>query len=154
MTDWPNPNTNPEFYDPFAEPDRHPILPCGLNSVAMDGDEVNGAGINFAIWPMLFDTYEGFEPIVLTADKIAVFDECPDVKFGAPDNDNLIPNIERTTELRHRWIPQEIPGQNNTMMFEPWENTLIISRRSNLVQLPPDTDGVALTAQKEMEVTE
>ena len=154
MTDWPNPITNPGFYDPFASADRHPILPCGLNSVAMNGDEANGAGFNEAIWPFIFDSYVGFAPIVLTEERLAVFDECPDITFACWDDVEVIRMIDRTTELRGRWPVNEIAAQPNTMVFQPDFDTKKVAKESNLVQVPDEVGGVRLVAQKEMEVTE
>ncbi len=154
MTNWPNPNTNPAYYDPFASADRHPVLPCGLNSTDMNGDEANGAGISFPIEPVMFDSYEGIEPIVLTQERLAVFDECPDLIFACPDNVSVLPGIQRVTELRGRWPVREIEGQPNTIVFPHVYSTKKIAKESNLVAVPAETDGVSLTAQKEVEVTE
>jgi hypothetical protein len=40
------------------------------------------------------------------------------------------------------------------LVFEPWDNSQVIAKGSNLVALPKEIEGVTLTAQKEMEVTE
>ena len=159
MIDWPNPITDPDFYDrqPVCEdPSRHPVLPCGYNSAAMNGDEANGAGLNEAIWPVLFDAYEGFAPVILTSrTRWRSSTECPDLTFACPDNHQVFPNIDRlTTELRGRWIEQQIPAQANTLVFKPWDSTQVMSKASNIVQLPNGVEGITLIAQKEMEVTE
>lgn len=56
------------------------VIPAGMNSAEINGDEFNGAGVNEPVWPDLFETSDVFNPIMLDADMMAFFDEdCPDL---------------------------------------------------------------------------
>ena len=82
--EWPTLGEDPAFYDPTLNKYRHPELPCGNNSFAMNGDEANGAGVNEPQWPLLYDTFDGMTPLIVTAEMMDNFDtECPDVTIGA-----------------------------------------------------------------------
>ena len=62
-------------------PVTHPILPAGFNSDDINGNEFNGAGTNWPVWPWMFDTFQGFVPLIITPEMMAVFLTCPDVSF-------------------------------------------------------------------------
>lgn len=97
MTEYPDPQDNWAYYDPFLSKVRHPQLPTGVNSTPINGNEANGPGYNEPIWPMIFDSFEGFAPIFLSADHMDTFNECPDVVIPCVNNTVVFPQETRTS---------------------------------------------------------
>jgi hypothetical protein len=64
----------------------HPIFNSGINADDYNGDEYDGAGTNWRISPMLFDSFEPKQPLILTDEMVAVFKACPDLILPCPDN--------------------------------------------------------------------
>jgi hypothetical protein len=114
---WPNPNTHPEFYDPFASAERHPQLPAGLNADDVNGDVIDGGGTNWPIWPMLFDAYEPERPIILDAEKLEVFDGCPDFNVGAVPDCVLMPSEQMLIDIGGTWPDIVPPALQATIMI-------------------------------------
>lgn len=70
----------------------HPVLPCGYNSWENDGDEVDGAGVNEPVSPVLFDTFEPLPVLLIDAEMQAAFDEeCPDLVVACVNDQVMIP---------------------------------------------------------------
>lgn len=81
----------------------HPILPTGYNSWDNNGDEVDGAGVNMAVWPVLFDTFIGLEFVIVTQAMIDMFDEeCPDYVVACVNELIMIPAEPETLMIRGR----------------------------------------------------
>ena len=78
----------------------HPQLPAGINSSSFNGDEFNGAGYNEPIWPVLFDTFEPFVPLIITQPMLAVFDGCADVTIPAEGDTITFPQEVREIMIR------------------------------------------------------
>jgi hypothetical protein len=78
----------------------HPKLPAGINSSSFNGDAFNGAGFNEPIWPMLFDTFEPFVPLIITPPMLAVFDGCADITIAAEPNEITFPQEVREIIIR------------------------------------------------------
>jgi hypothetical protein len=79
----------------------HPFLPAGYNSWFIDGDEVDGAGVNEPVWPALFDTFDGFPVMIIDADMLAAFDtECPDFVAPCVQDTITIPHEPETIMVR------------------------------------------------------
>lgn len=51
-----------------------PLMPTGLNSTVVSGDEFNGGGVNDELWTYLFDSSTVFKPIVITDELINNFE--------------------------------------------------------------------------------
>jgi len=82
----------------------HPLLPAGINADDNNGDEVDGAGTNWEIWPELFDSFIGLQVMLVDSEMMAVFDT------GFPD-----------------YAPPCIP---NTIVFDSEVRTQVIRRRA------------------------
>lgn len=67
----------------------HPILPAGYASWEMNGDELNGPGVNEPVWPSLFDSFEAKEILIITEEMLEIFDGCADLVI-APQNDLVV----------------------------------------------------------------
>lgn len=73
--------------DPLRSFYGHPILPAGHNSWEINGDEMDGAGVNEPIWPDLFDSFIALTPIVITPDMLSAFEEaCPDLVIAGEED--------------------------------------------------------------------
>lgn len=95
----------------------HPILPCGYNADENNGDEVDGAGTNWTIWSVIFDTFQGLVPLVVTDEMLAVFDEaCADLTMRHPDDTMVPPAAERIFEVQsHGWRTIMISAEGNVI---------------------------------------
>lgn len=65
-----------------------PLLFAGFNADPINRDETDGAGTNAPVWPVLFNTYIGLAPLVITEELLAAFDECEDLVIPA-ENDTI-----------------------------------------------------------------
>ena len=77
--------SNPETFDPTLSYKRHPILPAGVNDWAINGLEVNAAGINEPIWAEPFQDAEFYPPSVVDQTDMTPF-ECPDIVVRPVDS--------------------------------------------------------------------
>ena len=99
--EWPIPYESPDYYDPALDKTRHPQLPCGWNSAAVNQDEFNGAGYNEPVWPMKFDSFTGLTPLLFTAEKAALFtDNCADVTIKHENNTVVVRREVRVQTIR------------------------------------------------------
>jgi hypothetical protein len=130
---WPNPIDNPDFYDPFASAERHPQLPAGLNADDVNGDVIDGAGTNWPIWPMLFDTFEPTIPIILDAKKYEPFDGCPDFRVGAVPDCVLVPSELMLVDIGGTWPDIVPPAVQYTLMIAPETAEQKIKRISGIM---------------------
>lgn len=81
--------------------DDHPLLPCGFNSAPNDGDEVDGAGYNEAVNPMLFDSFIGLEVLIITEEMLRFFEtECPDLVVPCENDTIVFPREPETLVIR------------------------------------------------------
>jgi len=78
----------------------HPILPCGFNADDINGDETNGAGTNWVVSPVLFDSFVGLTPLIMTSDMFAAFDECPDLTIPCENDTVVFPAGPRVLKIR------------------------------------------------------
>jgi hypothetical protein len=82
---------------------RHPLLPTGYNSWMIDGDEVDGAGVNEPIWPTLFFTFQPMEVMIMTAEMLDVFETgCADVIISCQPNRIVFGPEVRTLVIKQR----------------------------------------------------
>lgn len=141
---WPNPVTNPDFYDPFASYERHPILPAGINADDVNGDVHNGSGTNWPIWPVLFDTYEGFIPIIVTDEMEEVFDGCADYVVPCI-RDVVYINAEISFYTVGGTWPDIVPPAMSTRIVLPFEpRDTHINNAVPPLQPPGKPAGVAI----------
>ena len=97
--------------DPWLSYFGHPKLPAGYDADDHNGDDINGAGTNWPVWPQLFDTFVALEVLIVTDEMMDIFvTGCPDIVF---------------------------PCQPNTIAFSAEDSTLVISGAwSDLAPLP------------------
>jgi hypothetical protein len=104
--------------DPLRPYYGHPILPAGFNADDNNGDEVDGAGTNWAIWPLLFDTFEGLKAIIVTDDMLSLFDEtCADYTVSAQNNLVVLMAENQEAVVRNLWGELVLAGQDNVIVF-------------------------------------
>lgn len=80
----------------------HPILPCGINSWMIAGDELDGAGVNEPVWPLLFDSFEPVPVFIVTDEMMAAFDGCADYVVPCQNDTVMIPHEVDTIVIRGR----------------------------------------------------
>lgn len=122
--------------DPLRSHFGHPILPAGYNADDNNGDEVDGAGTNWSIWPALFDTFIGLKTLVITGEMMDIFDNtCPD--YIAPGEPNLItwPVDNWELQARNPWLDIVLPADPSLIMI-PYQ-----SRELN-IRHEPDTEVI------------
>jgi hypothetical protein len=68
----------------------------GYNSATNNVDEVDGAGVNEPIWPVLFDTFIALTPLIINAAMLDAFDGCADITIAAGNNTIVIPHEPET----------------------------------------------------------
>ncbi len=107
----------------------HPILPSGFNADPIDGDEVDGAGTNWAIWPVLFDSFIGLQPLIISEEMLAVFDGCADIVFRHPDNVIAFPCENRHIGISGEWATLLPPVTSRTLSFPADQREQKIRRR-------------------------
>lgn len=102
--------------DPWLSYFGHPVLPAGYNADDNNGDEVDGAGTNWPIWPVLFDSFIGLRTIILTEEMMNIFDTtCPDYTVPATYNVITLPVENHEVVARNAWRELVLPGHSNTI---------------------------------------
>jgi hypothetical protein len=89
--------------DPLYGLYLHPAFPAGYNADDIAGDEVDGAGTNWAIWPEYFVSYEGLEPLLLLVEDIEAFaDLCADYVVPCADDTLTVSHEIDVLRIRRR----------------------------------------------------
>lgn len=115
----------------------HPILPAGYNADDNNGDEVDGAGTNWSIWPNLFDTFQGLKTLVITGDMMDVFETtCPD--YIVPSVNNIItwPMENQQIAMLNVWRTYAVPAAGNVIVLQA-------TPRETMIRPEPDTANIA-----------
>jgi hypothetical protein len=86
--------------DPKLSYYGQPILPAGYDSWDLNGDEMNGPGVNEPIWPMLFDTFEPKQIVIMTEELLEVFDGCADYVVPCENTAVVFPAEPETIVIR------------------------------------------------------
>lgn len=122
----------------------HPILPAGFNADPIDGDEANGAGTNWDIWPVLFDSFDGLMPLVITQDMTAAFDECADIVFPQADNVVVFAAEDTMLLIGGSWPDATIAAESNVITFPAGVREQVVRDRSGDVPIVGGSDTVTL----------
>lgn len=79
----------------------HPPLPAGYNSWDVNGDGMDGSGVNEPIWPVAFDSFQAMTPLVITDAMLDVFEKtCPDYVVPCQHNTVTFPRGPRELKLK------------------------------------------------------
>jgi hypothetical protein len=68
----------------------------GYNSTTNNDDEVDGAGVNEPIWPVLFDTFSAKTLLIISAGMLEAFDGCADITISAVNDTVVVPHEPET----------------------------------------------------------
>jgi hypothetical protein len=68
----------------------------GYNSTTNNADEIDGAGVNEPVWPVLFDTFIAITPLIINAAMMEAFDGCADITIPGVNNTIVIPHEPET----------------------------------------------------------
>ena len=132
----------------------HPFLYAGFNFDDINGDEADGAGTNWPIWPVYFDTFEGLVPLIVTDEMLEVFNtECADIVFPHEDNSIELPFEQLATTIPLEVATVMIDGEGNTIAF-PWaprtqvvrtdRKGVRVSGKSDTLAMPGGADTAAI----------
>jgi hypothetical protein len=122
-------------HDPWLSYYGHPFLPAGFNADDTNGDEINGAGTNWPVWPYLFDSFVPLEVLIVTPEMMEIFDGCADYVVPLVARDIPIspePNVyalaAQSSEVKVAGVQTElvIGAVNNVIVFPAVEYTLVI----------------------------
>jgi hypothetical protein len=80
----------------------HPFLPAGFNADEINGDETNGAGTNWPIGPLTFDSFEALRPLIVTQPMLAAFDGCADYTVPGVNDLHMVSHEQDTLVIRGR----------------------------------------------------
>ena len=125
---------------------EHPYLPAGYNADDWDGDEIDGAGTNWAIWPVLFDAYIGYAPLIITDDMMAVFDEaCPDFSPAGINTTLTLPAVNREITISaNGWTTITFAYENNVVMIKRTSRSQVIAADWGDEALPMQDNRILL----------
>lgn len=141
----------------------HPIFNAGLNSDDYDGDEFNGAGTNWPVSPVYFDSFEALSPVILTKEMLDAFEQCADLIFPCPENyvhfsarrDTEVPLAASALVAVHQTANQQtIPSEarvrhvgtpSREFALKATGRNLMISRTVNTEKPPAQTKNTKLT---------
>lgn len=117
---------------------EHPLLPCGYNADDNDGDEVDGAGTNWPIWPLLFDSFEGLTPLIITDGMLDAFETtCADYIVPGENNIGYVPVEDQVMFVRNAWRTIELPATSNLIVFPSAPPSVKLKSEPNTAALVP-----------------
>ena len=104
-------------YDPDLSYYGHPFLPAGYNADDNNGDELNGAGTNWPVWPVMFDTFESLNLVVMNDEALDAFETaCPDYIVAGMNNIITWPMQNPEMAARNLWSPLALADQSNVIV--------------------------------------
>lgn len=122
----------------------HPVLPCGFNSTAVGEDELNGSGVNWLIAPVLFDTFVGLVPLIITDEMLDVFDDtCPDFVIAADYAPISWPMEQQNITVGGAWATLALPDP---------ANVITLPRGSRGITLPPEPDTAEISQENQFQI--
>ena len=86
--------------DPNLSYFGHPILLAGFNTDDINGDDYDGPGTNWRISPMLFDSFESMQVVIITEEMLLVFEGCADLIIPCEHLEIVFPREPREVQLR------------------------------------------------------
>jgi hypothetical protein len=95
----------------------HPILPAGYNADPIDGDEVDGAGTNWPLWPVMVDSFIGLAPLIVTDEMLDVFGETADIVFPYVNMTIAFPFEDTMLAVGDAWPVLVIDAESDLIMF-------------------------------------
>jgi hypothetical protein len=123
---------------------EHPLLHAGYNFDDINGDEIDGAGTNWTVWPVLFDAYIGHVPLIVTDEMMSVFDEaCADFTPAHIDTTTTLPPPERVTEIQSNgWRMIMVASEGNVITIRQTPREKVIRDIWGEETLPVQGDQV------------
>jgi len=125
--------------DPYLTYFGHPVLPAGFNADDNNGDEVDGAGTNWAVWPYLFDSFVPLEVLIITPEMLEIFDGCADyvapgmlrdIPISPEPNVYVLPAVSAALNVANVETSIVIKATDNVIAFPAQSNTLVIPGES------------------------
>lgn len=130
----------------------HPILPAGFNSADINGDEVDGAGVNWALEPVWVDMFIGYVPLIITEEMLDVFNGCADYVVAAEDNLTVFPHEERVLEIGADFPDYVASPANNVIVFPREERQLTVPPAGDTHKVPASSSTLEVAPETETQV--
>jgi len=124
--------------DPYLSYFGHPRLPAGFNADDNNGDEVDGAGTNWPVWPYLFDSFIPLEVLIITPEMLEVFDGCADY---------VIPRVATTIPVPAEPMMLALAPPPNELQIATVQSELVIVRHENLIVFPATESTLVIPGQ-------
>lgn len=128
---------------------EHPILPAGYNADDNNGDEVDGAGTNWPILPLLFDSFEAKYVLIVTEEMMAAFgDTCPDYVVPVEYRSLMLPTEDQLVAIGRLWPDITLPAPSNVLVFPTVSSTFVFPSEPDTIDMSQgdDTHTVRRTA--------
>lgn len=127
--------------DPLLAYFGHPILPAGYNSAPNDGDEIDGAGYNEPVWPVLFDAFVPLEVLIVTPEMLEVFEGCADL---------VVPSIPNLVVVPVEPCLYVLPAVLTTYVPAVAETTYVVDGVDNVVVFPADQRTLVVIEERKI----
>jgi len=119
----------------------HPILPAGFNADDFNGDEMNGAGTNWPVWPVLFDTFVALDVFLVTEEMLEIFEGCADYVVSIGLKTVTFPRENRVLLLNQEGVSTiQIAAQDDTVVFSRERRAQTIDKQGVWVRIAAVSD--------------
>lgn len=109
----------------------HPTLPAGYNADDNNGDEVDGAGTNWAIWPLLYDTFEAKYVLIVSEEMMGLFGTtCADYTVPPMSNVITFPAENQELYVRNVWSEQVLAPASDKIKLPAEQRTIMVRRKA------------------------
>jgi len=125
--------------DPMLSYFGHPRLPAGFNADDNNGDEVDGAGTNWPVWPYLFDSFVPLEVLIITDEMLEIFDGCPDY---------VVPGMTRDIPIDPQPSVYVLPAVSAALNVPTVETAIVIAATDNVIVFPARQNTLIIPGEK------
>ena len=124
--------------DPLLSYYGHPILPAGYNSWDINGDELNGSGVNEPMSPTWVDLFIPLDVLIITPEMLDVFEGCADYTVPYAANELSVPA---------EYMILTLPARPSQQVFAAESDTVVIAAINNVIVLPAESNTLVLTEE-------
>jgi len=124
--------------DPLLSYYGHPIFPAGFNSWDINGDDINGPGVNEPVWPYLFDSFVPLEVLIITPEMLEVFDGCADY---------TVPGVTRDIPIDPQPNVYVLPAVSAALNVPTVETAIVIKATDNVIAFPAQQSTLVIPGE-------
>lgn len=122
----------------------HPLLFAGFNADPINGDEADGSGTNWQIWPVLFDSFIGLQPLIITEEMLEAFEGCADLCVPAADNRVAFVFEDMLAVVGDSWPDLVVGPEASTIRFPQQARTQKMRDHRGMVSVAGGRGSMAL----------